>query len=306
MRHAVPPPAKAVDTVTQNGITMTAKAWHVPGGLGNRNLGILLRPMLPPQSHQWDILVTRQEREWEPFGKEKRVSIYSESGTPVVGRNGVFSTGSEQWFGGGIYRFGPDDPYPRTTRFLRLSTELHQYETYDEPVTFHNLAVQKGKDNDAAYFLSLPQPLSATTSSGVTVTLPAQSGFHGMASAYALNVEVKTTPLIKSEPAAVSLPASPLAKTYGKPVQISLKVGTPFHSSGWSYEQGDVPANYALSLLYMRKLPFKVIAPPQVLKNLTFIVHQRVDIQTLPMTFTLPIAAHSPPYYPKDYKGHRF
>ena len=311
MRHAVPPPAKARETVTQNGITMTAKAWHEPGGLGNRNLGILLRPMLPPQSHQWEILVTRQEREWEPFGEVGYLRAYSESGTTVDGRNGVFTTGSEQWFGGGIYRFGPDDPYPLTTRFLRLSTELHQYETYDEPVVFHNLKVgriaEPGRDS---YYLKLPRPLSITTPSGVTVRLLVQDQIHPGEFGGGLNFRVTVQPRIKDKPTAYPLPNSPLSRTYGKPVRVNLMFPPPYEAGGWTYEQDGRPATYSMSLppdpfspSSVKQKGFRLhYTVPPVLKNFTIIVHQRVDIQTIPMTFTLPITDKSPPYYPKGFQ----
>jgi hypothetical protein len=315
MCHAVPPPPHSTTTVTENGVMMSAQAWHPSPGQPMGEINYLLRPVLPANSHQWDVLVTEQSREWESFGDTGQVPVYAYSGTPIAGRNGVFSTGSERSWGG-IYGIAGFDFYPRTTRYLRLGCTLRQFETYTETVTFHNLAVRYDEDEYHAggaktYYLEVRQPLIAVTPSGVMVTLPVQGKqFKPTLFMGDLNFLVSTRPEIPEKPTAYALPKSPLSRTFGKPVQISLTFPPPYQASGWSYERGGTAASYALPLPInpawhptpagLSKVPLHADMPP-VLKTLTLIVHQRVNLQSIPMTFTLPILDQAP-YSPKSYR----
>ncbi len=304
MRHAIAPPVKVTDTVTKNGVTMSAHAWSWPFAPQGRRTQAILRPVLPAHSHQWDVAVLRQEMEWEAYdGDSSPSNLYP--GTPVLGRQGVFDSAGELWYGGGVSAGSIELPYREDTHFLKLATELRQFETYDEPVTLHNVPV--GHD-DYSYCLVLTKPVSFTTPSGVTVTLPVQGAEVSKKKLPIepdrLRVLVTTQPRITFDANAYSLPNSPLAHTYGKSVQLALQFAPPFHLSG-SMEKGDgSPTDYDVFLPTGPKGSVK--APPLVLKEFTLIVHQRVDIQTIPMTFTVPIADHAPPTYPKDYKGPRF
>lgn len=306
MRHAVPPPAKVTDTVTKNGITMSAKAWNQQDTVGNGSIETILHPILPANSHQWDVVLTRQEREWEPFNADGRNLRNGVSGPPILGRNGVFTTQFEQWFGGGIHEYAGSNPYPRTNRFLRMTTELRQFETFDEPVTFHNIAVIYDTQIEV-YFLSIPRSVSVTTPSGVTVTLPASQRQFTVPWGGAINLSVLVHPggdgaEGDDAEAAYALPRSPLARTFGKPVQLSLLFPGPYRQSGYSPPYKSKPASYGLDLRHDPKNYSKTLPPPPVLKSFTIVVHQRVDIQTIPMTFTLPITDQSPPYYPKGFR----
>lgn len=310
MRHVIAPPVKVTDTVTdtvtKNGVTMSAHAWYWSSHPRSSMIQAILRPILPINSHQWDVVTLKQERDWEPYAEDNRGPLSANSGVPVLARNGVFDSPYEMYDGGGIRLNNVVTPYPRTTNFLKLTTELRQFETYEEPVTLHNVAV--GHD-DYSYCLILTKPFSFTTPSGVTITLPVQGAEVSRKKLPIepdrLRVLVTTQPRVTFEANAYSLPNSPLAHTYGKPVQLDLKFAPPFHLSG-SIEKGDgSPTDYDVFLPNGPKGSFET-PPPPVLKDFTIIVHQRVDIQAIPMTFTVPIADHAPPYYPKDYKGHRF
>lgn len=313
MRRAIPDPVMPVTTVTKKGVTMSASAWYWssrPQGQMTMAQAIL-RPILPANSHQWDVVVLRQEREWEPFewklfASEASGPLYPKSGTPILARNGVFDSPNELFYGGGIGISGVLVSYPDTTHFLKLTTELRQFETYDEPVTFHNVAV--GHDQ-YSYCLLLPKPLSVTTPSGIIVTLPAQGKLateKTLIEPDRLHILIKAQLQITFIPTTYSLPNSPLARTYGKPVQYKLQFAPPFHLSNWSFEQDGKPADYELLLPNGPKGTLKTPPLPSVLKDLTLIVHQRVDLQAIPMTFTVPIDAHEPPVYPNDYKGPRY
>ncbi|MGI4790268.1 MAG: hypothetical protein ACRYFS_15630 [Janthinobacterium lividum] len=317
MRHVVPAPSHPVSTITKDGISLSVKAWHPQAGQPNGLISYILHPVLPPDSHQWDIVTTEQSREWEPFDFDSHKTIYASSGTPILDRNGVFSP-PQSWYGGGILSYDSIDYYPQMTRFLRISTELRQFETDDEPVTFHNVAVGYGLkeyrvEGSKYYCLELPHALSVTTPSGITVTLPVQgSSLRPMLEQDALSFLVSITPLITEYPTAYSLPASPLARKFGKPITLSLTFPPPYEVSGWSNESNGTPANYAMRLPMnpdRHPTPKGVsVLPlhenlPAVLKTLTLIIRQRVDLQTIPMTFTVPIDAHAPSYFPGGHKS---
>ena len=317
MRHAIPRPAIFTTTITQDGITMSAQAWHDQPGQINGQVNYLLRPMLPQNSHQWEIVKTDEWQEWEPFAYEGHIPLSEHSGTPILGRNGVFKAILESRYGGGFYNFAGGDPYPEVNHFLRLTCALQQFETYDEPVTFHNVAVQYDADgyrldHEKNYFLALSKPLTVTTPSGVTVTLPVQGQrFQPLLYANDLNFMVRVQPQIEAETVLHPLPNSPLARTFSKPVQISLTFPLPSHLEGWSYDQSGALASCAMSLppnpawhftpKGLPDVPYHRDLPP-VLKDFTVIIRQRVDLRTIPMTFTLPITNYAPPDYPTGYQ----
>ncbi len=290
MRHAIAPPVKITDTVTKNGITMSVQAWHQAYTSGPVIIQTVMRPVLPGHSHQWDLVTTQREHEWEPFGYTGQQQENISAGPSIQGRNGVFDNLSEHWLNGMSVNQG-NDFYPHSTHFLRVTTKLRQYETYEEPVTFHNLAVAHESNR---YYLVLPKPQSATTPSGITVTLPAQGKPRPYSFSDGLTIIMTVRPVIKPDSTAYTLPSSPLTRTFGKPVQLSLDFPQPYSESIGSFEQNGQPAFHTLRLPTERNLPFKILPVPPVLKNFTIIVHQRVDLQTIPMTFIVPIADHAP------------
>jgi len=274
MHDVIPPPVTAVASITQNGVTVSAQAWNVYTGV----CGYRFSPSFPPQSHQWELILNRREYAWEPFG-------YTGKGSQPFKEK--ISSNKEASAASIVYEGYTDfNYYPRTNRFLRMTTEMHEFETYDEPVTFHNVTVKRDRLSNA-YYIVLPKQLSQTTPSGVTITLPAQGERTDSLTSSAFNVIMSVQPRITSEENTYSLPKSPLTYTYGKPVRLRITLARPYTQTGGFYEpKQDVPAYYATS--------FSGTPPPSVFKDFTIIVHQRVDLQTIPMTFTLPIADRGP------------
>lgn len=194
-------------------------------------------------------------------------------------------------------------PYGRKRRTTLYAT-LHQYETYTEKVTFHNLDLGPvafdlfGKPSSELFgdpvsrphhlptvtprYLVLKEPVTATTPSGITITLPAQGketlekvfmSFDGNANA--LFIQINTSPNQKL----ALLPASPLYQNHPKPVRIVLDCVKP---------------NYMV--FYQADNTYKIIAVglPNLktvthLDTLTLIVRQRVDLRSVPVTLTVPI-----------------
>ena len=111
-------------------------------------------------------------------------------------------------------------------------------------------------------------------------------------------------PKIQENPVAYPLPNAPLARTFGKPVKINLTFPPPYQRGIWSAEQDGVPASYGMSLPTnpawhptrrgISTVPMYKDLPP-VLKDLTLIIRQRVDLQTVPMRFTVPVSDTPPP-----------
>jgi hypothetical protein len=311
MCYTVPPPATLTSTITQDGITMSAQAWHDQPSQINGTVSYIFRPLLPPNSHQWDVVTTGLWHEWEPYNYDGHIKVYETSGQPILGRNGVFSTEFERWYGGGIHDLAGTDPYPDTNHFLRLTCELRQFETYDEPVTFHNIPVRVSSDysNNSShnpYLFFVKQPLTLTTPSGIAVTLPVQGGYSPMATYDAISFQLSA----RRSATPSDLPKSPLMRQFDKPVTISLHVAAPDTSSGQTLNPGEMQTymlRHSLNPAWhvtpkgTPPVPFYLDVPP-ILKDLTVIVRQRINIRTIPMAFTLPIADHTPTYYPKGYQ----
>ena len=254
---------------TVGGCVLWAQAYtnkaYGPKGNSRYTLQLL---QTPENSHQWDLTAPE-------FPNEHSINIDSPSPHPY-GRN------------------------RRTT----LYATLHQYDIYEERVTFHNLDLGPvgfnlfGEPSSKVFgnpisrphnmptvtprYLVLKEPVTAATPSGIAITLLAQgeetlekvfSNFNGNADA--LFIQIRTSP---SQKLAV-LPLSPLDKKYPKPVRITLDCVKP-NGMVW----------------YMADNTFKTIAVgmPHLnavthLDTLTLIVRQRVDLKSVPVTLTVPI-----------------
>ena len=277
----IAPNAAVVESDSQAGITLRGRANRPPG---TDDVNYYLDLISPgPPAHQWATSVRSVEFDWMPtpyspdllqssgetYPAERITKPDAREGKQPVWRVGGFGTGTH-------------NPYPAANRFLRLQVELTEYETYDETVTFHNLAVPIQTDNkDATIQPVVAQAQTVTTPSGIAVTLKAQSGspprvlLSGQGKLLAPLFGI--TPVTRAEKP-VDLPASPLARKYGKPVRISLRAAAPFKQQMSDNDNADTH-------VYMT-LP---TALPTHLKELPIVVQQRVKLRTVPVTLTLPI-----------------
>ncbi len=194
-------------------------------------------------------------------------------------------------------------PYGQRRRTTLYAT-LHQYDTYEERVTFHDLDLGPvgfnlfGEPSSKVFgnpvsrphhmptvtprYLVLTKSVTATTPSGITITLPAQEketlekvfmNFNGNAGA--LFIQIRTSP---SQKLAV-LPLSPLYKKYPKPVRITLDCVKP-NGMVW-YMADNTFKTIAVDLPHLNSVMH--------LNTLTLIVRQRVDLRWVPVTLTVPI-----------------
>ena len=270
MQQMIPENPVVINSITKNGVTITARAWQ-----NQHNIDVQLRPILASK-HQWDLTVVDQCSEWQTFVKPtiqatERVSLADYNGK--VFEMSLFPT-----------------PYRSASRYVKLDCVLRQYETYDETVIFHNLTATPeenahGQKSATYFYLSVPQAQSVTTPSGVHVTLPLQGkGQHGYANSQGLNF------ILFLEPSNTTnlLINSPLVKTYDKPVTIGIQVMPPLRLEGWTNNSG---AQQNFSAESSQILPNGKLAPlPNQFKDFKVIVRQRVDIQTIPITFTIPVS----------------
>jgi hypothetical protein len=178
-------------------------------------------------------------------------------------------------------------PYGRN-RLMTIHATLHEYDTYEEQVTFHDLDLGASSSDLIARtmpcrYLALKKPVTATTPSGITITLPTQGEdtvaelfrgpFEGNFNALFLRIE--TTPSQKL----VVLPQSSLYKKYPEQVSIALDCPAPNYMV-W-YTADNTFTKIAVGLPNL-----KIVTH---LDTLTLIVRQRVDLKSVPVTLTVPI-----------------
>ena len=297
MRHAIPDAPQVTDSVMKAGITTTAVAWR-----GRHRIFLRVRPILPPNSHQWDFAANDRWSEWESH--DRRRADGATTWPPILSRGGVFTR--QDTTASGIPSMDFPAPYRSASRYVRADCELRQFETYDEQVTFHDLAVkwdeEQYRSSRARYgYLVLPRTLTATTSSGIVVRLPAQGQGQQQSLYASLSFLLSTKPKMGEE---VALPNSPLARTFGKPVNTHITFAPDYSIESEETQKGvegtrfmvNTPRNPAWHPTPegVKPIPFSADLPP-VLKDFTVILHQRVDLQTIPMTFTVPVSDTPPP-----------
>ena len=291
MRHDIPDNPAVQTAQTVNGISVTARAWRM-----RHEIYLQLRPILPPGSHQWEFVNQQSWGMWEKFDQPHRLYADVENAPPIEGRNGRFTGNDTVWYGGLTMRLPAD--YRSASRFVRLDCGLRQFETLDERVTFPNVSIRPGQMQD--YYVSVPAPLTRMTLSGLAVTLPEQGTGGTTSMSGFINFALTVQPLVSPD----ELPRSPLVQQFHQPIAVNVQPIPSEEIGIRSVEPGDTHT-YSLSLPMNPKwvsvksakemlyTPRFVEPPPR--KNLTVILRQRVDIQTIPLSFTVPVADTSPP-----------
>ena len=237
--------------VVQGGCTLQARAYlnpaYAPRESSRYDLAIV---STPENSYQWDF---------------------------TVGENPSYRCTS---LNGGISA----KPYAGATQ-TTISAMLHQFDIHEERVTFKNLDLEPlSADNKSQFtprYLSLKEPMTQTTPSGISLTIPAQKWTLQEAltllngNPNALFLQIQTSPAQRE----VYLPASPLCQKHGKPVRIKLECPKPNYMV-WS-EADNTFKTIAVGLPNLRTV--------QHLDELTFLVRQRVDLQSIPLALKVPI-----------------
>ena len=296
MRLVIPDAPAITSSLTRSGITTTAQAWR-----SRHWIYLQVRPILPPTSHQWELARNERWSEWEMFNQ--RHGRGTAIGMPIVGRKGVFTREDVSYRG--ALTTDLSAPYRSASRYVRADCTLRQFETYDEQVTFHNLTVKAAPSNPRdsplkTYAFVLSRPVTLTTPSGIVVTLPAQ----GNDASFPMGDKISLKITIPQTATPSDLPQSPLVRQFGKQVTLSVRFAPPYHAGGYTVEGGDTrtysmwpPDNPAWHYPQPKGAPriSPFLEPPPVLKDFIVIIHQRVDLQTIPMTFTVPVSDTPPP-----------
>jgi len=276
MQHILGPGTAAQATFQQGNIHAVAHAFSAP----NPNLIPNSSPPTPVilydlkgtikgAAHQWELGHLRQTLEWEPPG-----FVASDSGT-TMGTGKVGSTVNFEMDQQQVY-FDRTTPYLTDLNYVKLDAQLQEFETYDETVTFHNVSVVKTKNG--SQYLAGTGPQTVTTPDGVTVTLDDIQHRKILNNEWGNNGDYSLHLLYPQTTKFPSLPRSPLWRKYQRMVKVSAGLSKPYDSSGSSY--GDTEGTYH----------FRADKPlPKVIPNFPVIIHQRVDLRNLPMTFTLPV-----------------
>ena len=175
-----------------------------------------------------------------------------------------------------------------------IHATLCQYATLEERVTFHNLDLNPLADDwdtkhgETPRFLALKSTVTATTPSGIQITLPAQNvqHFHEMFSGFngpidALFIRIKTTP----DQPETALPLSPLYRKYHRPVLIQItNADNPYH-----YSNAD--ADNTATIMSVNLLNLRTVMH---LDTLTLIVRQRVNLKEVPVAVRVPVFHPAP------------
>lgn len=329
------------------GVTLSVRAWRDSGGMmfsnpsdaaRQRSVRYRVQAQVPPGTG-WTLRIRRQQLEWEalpPSAPPPMGSVppqYAARVTAMRRMSAVFTAG----FGtdappvppgyagrGGMAQGSIQAPYAGADRFLRLQGELVRTAAAQESVTFHNLAVHARKPNVSAYYGShyTPPPFyvvdaapqTQTTPSGISISLlplpnSPQNGF-GFGGPEGVRLFLKFAPAPPG-PLPVSLPRSPLARKYHKPVSYSLRAPSPYYLEVFGFGSGfSSPGGVSSGQVALLRTPFapptRVVrngrtfyesSPPAVpkhLDHLTLTVVQRTELRSIPVSFLVPIGAPPP------------
>ena len=298
MHQAIPDQPIVVNRSSNEGISASAYAWRSGHAIFLHTI-----PVIPPNSHQWEIVKNRSSSQYEkldarPNGPSNALPIILYQGE-LIPKDMSTSGSLTTWF---------PAPYRSASRFVRLDCTLRQFETVDERVTFTNIAVVKDLENSGhrpgygdmnTYYISVAKPITLQTPSGLAVTLPTQ----GKNNSYEAD-KINFTLTVKLDISPSELPASPLIKQFGKSITVSVKLAPPDELSGWSMNPGKTqhyvlwsPQNPKwpgkLNVKELWRTPLFMSPPPR--RDFTVILHERVELQTIPMTFTVPVSDTPPP-----------
>ena len=299
MRQNISEHPTLIDHITKNGVSTTVHAYWFRHGVSLRT-----SPIIPAHSHQWELTTNNIVPPYDRFSLHHDGSPMTRF--PVEGREGRFT--KKDLSSMGALTFDYSAPYLSANRYVRIDCDLKQFEAYDEHVTFSNIATVKDLENSGhrqgygdmnTYYISVAKSITLVTPSGVAVTLPAQ-GKNNLFEDDKINFSLTVKPNISPG----ELPESPLIKQFGKTITISVSLASPDNLAGWSMDPGNTQ-HYTLwplqnpkwsgklNLKEMRHTPLFVPPPPR--RDFTVILHERVELQTIPMTFTVPVSDTLPP-----------
>ena len=280
MRQNIPDHPNLVDHITKDGVSTTVHAYWFRHGVSLRT-----SPIIPAHSHQWELTTNNIVPPYDRFSLHHDGSPMTRF--PVEGREGRFT--KKDLSSIGALAFDYSAPYLYANRYVQVDCTLNQFETIDEQVTFKNINEEKyAKYNDVGsgmhtYFVSVPKAITLHSPSGLSVTLPAQGENTENIEADKLNFFLTVKPNLSPN----DLPHSPLVRLFDKPVTVSVRFPAPDFCGG-----GIIKSDDTQDYLLWRQQFFVAPLPR---RDFTVILHERVELQTIPMTFMVAVSDTLPP-----------
>ena len=287
MRQMISDSPAITEQVTKSGITVTAHAYRVRHAIFLRTV-----PNLPPGSHQWELVRNSSSSQYEKFDPNHKAD--ASYAMPITTREGVL-LGNDLSIRSILDTWYPA-AYRSASRFVRLDCALRQFEIYDEQVTFPNVALERSSfaSDGQTYYVSVPETVTLLTPRGLAVTLPKQGADNNHISLGYINLSLS----VKPNPSPAELPHTPLNRQYAQPITVNVQFPAANGLGGW-IENGEIigyAARVPENLKSPDRFPHLSLAPP-TRRNFTILLHERVDLQTLPMTFTVPVLDKMPPNF---------
>ena len=170
-------------------------------------------------------------------------------------------------------------PYRASQQAAQVKCELHQVDTREERVTFHNLDITR--DEFGFGFLRVATPQTAITQDGVTVTLLVQNKetfvpngcFNYNGPGDVVFCRVHLTPGKRGV-----LPASPLYRRYKMPVSLQVRAAAPLFTNAHSDESSTPEIHFTTPDKHATHLD-----------TLTLTIRQVAELQTISLKFEVPI-----------------
>ncbi len=271
MTRALPQTAKVVDHAAVAGFDVRVAArWS--GSMTGCLEPDIVATAPPGAEHQWELACSTPIRmEWQPLRIADRVNH------PHGTMHPSFTHGRAEMRGSGSDSY---TPYPQANRFCRLDVAVRQYETYSETITFRDVTVTGNGIGE----LDTTGPDTLTTPSGLVVTLShAYPRNERTPATLTANTQVQFRLLVPQANEKLVLPKCPLARQFHRPVSVRFDgppgAATHMWSSSGKERQG------------LFELPK---GAPRFYREFPVTVTYRVDLQSYPMTFTVPIGPARP------------
>ena len=278
MQHVLAPPVTPQTAFHQGNIAVTARAYRGSDPNGNGYGSMILCDVtgtIANAPNSWELGPLTLTGEWEPPGYIAP-SGNSTFGTGKDAQNKVIIQAMRQ----AVY-YNQTDFYPSATHWVRLNARLQEFGTYDETVTFHNLSVVTYQGS-SGHYLAAAQPQTVTSPSGITLTLVDVQHQKQLTHSWGgtgVSLFIRYPQGSKFS----LLPHSPLWRKHNGPIRVSVEMVKPYESYGSSGDDQE----YIYSFHSDKPLP-------KTFTNFPVILRQRVDLRTVPMTFTLPVQDAAP------------
>ncbi len=256
---------------TQSGFTVQAAAWQdddLAPGYGHAVMtGLHVVSVPATMAHQWELEASNPVMEWTADAPSAGSGTLSSPIPPNAPRDGWMTP---FW----------QTPYAHDIHYAGQEAALCQFETYDEPVTFHDVTIRTQSDYGGLTYCVVSAAQSVTTPSGVTITLPRQHMDQNASQGGDVNA-INCDFVLSGGDKPQLLPQSPLCRQFNRPATLQIVMPKPADVNMWGTNNGTLTLGFTLPKPY-----------PTHLADFTVIVRQRVNLQSFPLHFVVPVGAN--------------